>query len=81
MANEGREGPVAGQVRWFSADEGWGIIDAPSVPGGCFVGFFNIQMPGFRELRPGQRVQFTFEQPGFPQDGCPYRALTVWPQD
>jgi len=24
-------------------------------------------------------VRFTFEQPGFLQDGCPYRALTVWP--
>jgi hypothetical protein len=25
-------------------------------------------------------VLFTFEQPGFLQDGFSYRALTVWPE-
>jgi hypothetical protein len=24
--------------------------------------------------------RFTFEQPDFLQDGCPYRALAVWPE-
>jgi len=77
----GQAGAVAGVVRWFDADEGWGVIDAPEVPGGCFVHFSNVQMTGYRQLSSGQDVQFTFERPGFLQDGCPYRALAVWPQE
>jgi cold shock protein len=77
----GQSGAVAGVVRWFNADEGWGVIDAPEAPGGCFVHFSNIQMTGYRQLSAGQDVQFTFERPGFLQDGCPYRALAVWPQE
>jgi cold shock protein len=70
---------VAGVVRVFDPDEGWGVIDAPEIPGGCFVHFSNIELDGYRELASGQPVRFTYERPGFLQDGCPYRALTVWP--
>ena len=76
----GQAGTVAGVVKRFDADEGWGVLEAPEVPGGCFVHFSSIEMPGYRQLHAGQRVRFTFEQPGFLQDGCPYRALTVWPE-
>ncbi len=72
---------VTGVVEWFDADEGWGAITAPEVPGGCFVHFSDIQMPGFKELRAGQRVRFRFEDPGFLQDGYWYRASAVWPLD
>jgi cold shock protein len=68
---------VMGVVEWFDADEGWGAITAPEVPGGCFVHFSVIQMPGYRALHAGQRVRFRFEGPG--QDGYRYSALTVWP--
>jgi CspA family cold shock protein len=68
---------VDGTVRSFAADEGWGVIDAPEVPGGCLVHFSSIEIPGYRELRPGQRVRFTFERPGFLQDGYAFRALVV----
>ena len=74
-------GAVTGVVKWFDADEGWGVVDAPAVPGGCFVHFANIEMPGYRQLHAGQQVRFTFERPGFLQDGCPYRALAVWPDE
>jgi CspA family cold shock protein len=74
-------GAVAGMVTWFDADEGWGVVNAPEVPGGCFVHFSAIQMPGYRQLHAGQHVRFTFEEPGFQQDGCPYRALAVWPEE
>ncbi len=67
-------------VRWFDADQGWGVIDAPEVPGGCFVLFADIQMTGYRQLQAGQHVRFTFERPGFLQDGYAYRALAVWPE-
>ena len=75
----GQAGVVAGVIKWFDADEGWGVIDAPEVPGGCFVHFAQIRVDGFRQLYAGQQVRFTFEQPGFLQDGCPFRALAVWP--
>jgi len=68
---------VTGTVRSYSADDGWGVIDGPEVPGGCFVHFSMIQMPGFRELQAGERVRFTFRRPG--QDGCAYTAVSVWP--
>jgi cold shock protein len=77
----GQAGAVAGVVKWFDAGEGWGVVDAPEVPGGCFVHFSDIQTPGYRPLHAGQHVRFTFERPGFLQDGCPYRALAVWPEE
>jgi CspA family cold shock protein len=72
---------VAGVVRRFDADEGWGVIVAPDVPGDCFVHFANIEMSGYRELRAGQQVRFTYEDPGFLQDGCRFRALRVRPEN
>jgi len=70
---------VAGVVRRFDAEEGWGVIVAPDVPGDCFVHFSNIEISGYRELRAGQQVRFTYEDPGFLQNGCRFRALQVWP--
>ena len=48
------------------------------VPCGCFVHFADIQMNGYRKLRAGRRVQFTFGRLGALQDSCAYRAA-VWP--
>jgi CspA family cold shock protein len=76
----GQAAAVAGVVKRFDADEGWGVIEAPEMRGGCFVHFASIEMPGYRQLHAGQRVRFTFERPGFLQDGFSYRALTVWPE-
>lgn len=49
---------VTGEVRWFSATRGYGIIspddDGPEV----FVEHDTIAMDGFRTLRAGQRVAF-----------------------
>jgi len=75
----GHEDASAGTVKWFDADEGWGVIEAAEVPGGCFVHFSNVETAGYRQLHAGQQVHFTFEQPGFLQDGYSYRALAVWP--
>lgn len=71
---------MAGVVTSFDADEGWGVVVAPEVPGDCFVHFSNIEVNGYRELHAGQHVRFTYEDPGFLQDGCRFRALRVWPQ-
>src|SRR5688572_28756938 len=68
-----------GTVREYAPDEGWGVIDGPDVPGGCWVGFAAIAMPGYRELAAGQRV--TFRAEAADQDGYAYRAVKVWTGD
>jgi CspA family cold shock protein len=73
------EQAASGVVRWFNPDEGWGVVDAPEVPGGCFVHFSHINGDGYRTLDDGQRVRFTYEHLDFLQDGYSYRALAVWP--
>ncbi|MGN9779606.1 cold-shock protein [Micromonospora sp. H33] len=67
---------VTGVVREFDSEAGWGVIDAPEVPGGCWAHFSAIAADGFRRLRPGQEVTFRFEAAS--QDGYRYRALMVW---
>ncbi|MET8153487.1 MTH938/NDUFAF3 family protein [Actinoplanes sp. NPDC049668] len=68
-----------GSVRSFDADEGWGIIDGPDVPGGCWVHFSAIAVEGYRELTRGQDVSFRAEAAD--QDGFAYRAVKVWTGD
>ncbi len=63
-------------MRFFDADEGWGVIDGADVPGGCWVHFSAIAMDGYRELVAGQRVSFRAEPAS--QDGFAYRAVKVW---
>jgi cold shock protein len=65
-----------GVVREFHSGEGWGIIDGPDVPGGCWVHFSAIEVDGYRLLMAGQRVSFRAES--VDQDGLPYRAVKVW---
>ena len=65
-----------GTVRTFDADLGWGAIDGPDVPGGCWVHFSAIAVDGFRTLTRGQQVSFRAERAR--QDGFAYRAVKVW---
>jgi cold shock protein len=67
-----------GVVRAFRAEEGWGVVDGPDVPGGCWVHFSAIEMGGYRQLTPGQPVLFHAEATD--QDGFRFRAITVWPE-
>jgi cold shock protein len=68
---------VSGVVRVLYDDEGWGVIDSPDTPGGCWAHFTSVQMPGYRALRAGQPVTLDYEPPG--QDGYSFRAIEVWP--
>lgn len=68
-----------GSVRTFNADEGWGVLDGPDVPGGCWVHFSAIAMDKYRTLTPGQHVSFRAE--AVSQDGFAYRAVKVWTDD
>jgi cold shock protein len=65
-----------GSVRSFDADEGWGVIDGPDVPGGCWVHFSAIAVDGYRQLSAGQRVSFHAEAAR--QGGFSFRAVKVW---
>jgi len=67
---------AAGVVREWHSDDGWGVIDSAVTPGGCWVSFGSVLMPGYRSLVPGAAVAFEFEDG--PQDGFAYRATAVW---
>lgn len=69
---------VVGTVREWHEDLGWGVIDSPETPGGCWAHFSHVAVGGYRTLRAGQRVTLEWASPG--QDGFPYRAERVWPE-
>lgn len=71
---------VTATVREWHEEDGWGVLDSPETPGGCFSHFSDIQMTGFRTLSPGQQVGLEWEAPGFEQDGYVYRAVSIVPR-
>ncbi|MEO3754345.1 cold shock domain-containing protein [Streptomyces sp. B6B3] len=68
---------VEATVREWRDEEGWGVLDSPQTPGGCWTHFSHVEADGFRSLEPGQRVRLEWEAPG--QDGFDYRAVRVVP--
>ncbi len=66
-----------GVVREWDEDQGFGVIDSPDTPGGCWTHFSSIVMDGYRCLAAGDSVAFTCEAGS--QDGYDYRAVLVWP--
>jgi len=46
-----------GIVKWFNSEKGYGFISREAGPD-VFVHYSAIQMPGYRTLEEGQRVQF-----------------------
>lgn len=66
---------VLSVCREWSDDEGWGVLDSPETPGGCWTHFSSVEMDGYRFLLPGQQVELTWEAPG--QEGYNYRAAKV----
>ncbi|MYU57278.1 MULTISPECIES: S1 domain-containing protein [Streptomyces] len=71
---------VTATVREWRDEEGWGVVDSPETPGGCWGHYCRIQTEGFRALSPGQLVDPQGEAPGFKQDGCSYRAVNITPR-
>lgn len=67
-------------VRFWRPEEGWGVVDSPQTPGGCFVHFSHIRMDGYRSLTAGQQVTLEWEVPhGRTYEGWPYIAVQVQP--
>jgi CspA family cold shock protein len=68
---------IEGVVREWSDEDGFGILDSEQTPGGCWAHYSAINMDGYKRLRPGQRVRFTFTKRD--QDGWPYAADVITP--
>lgn len=68
-----------GTVRLWHAGEGWGVIDSPATPGGCWTHFSAVLGSGYRTFEAGAAVEFTFEVAE--QDGYSFRAVVVWAGD
>lgn len=68
---------TTGTVRTWSGDEGWGVVDSPDTPGGCWVHFSVLRMDGYKQLVPGQEVVLDVEEAT--QDGYDFRATVAWP--
>jgi len=65
-------------VRIWNAEDGWGVIDSSDTPGGCWVHYSSLLVPGpgYRELVAGQAVELDYEAAR--QDGYDFRAVELW---
>jgi CspA family cold shock protein len=77
---------VTATVREWHDDLGWGVVDSPETPGGCWVHFSHIESPviansdgveisEYKELAPGETVALEWTTPG--QDGWDFQAVVV----
>jgi CspA family cold shock protein len=66
-------------VSVWNEEEGWGVIDSPETPGGCWASFSHIAGHGYRSLRAGQVVLLQWETAD--QDGYAFRAVIVRPHE
>lgn len=64
----------SGVVRSWSEDDGWGVVDGPDVPGGCWAHVSTVA--GDRRSLRVSACTWSWETPG--QDGYDYRAVRVW---
>jgi CspA family cold shock protein len=49
---------ATGTVKWFNAEKGYGFIARDDDGDDVFVHYSAIDMPGYRTLEEGQRVEF-----------------------
>jgi cold shock protein len=84
---------TVGTVRFWLREDGWGVIDSPDTPGGCWAHCSHLWHEeiardrgevidvsgGFREAFAGETVDFEWE-PVANQDGYTFRANTVRPR-
>jgi hypothetical protein len=73
-------GTASGTVRLWMADEGWGVIDSPDLPGGCWFEAAVVEdLEAGRTLRAGQVVDVEWTTPG--RNDHPCRATRVGMRD
>ena len=77
---------VRAEVREWHEDLGWGVLDSPETPGGCWTHYAVIEtrrvasshegeVYEYKSLGEGDVVDLEWEAPG--QDGFGYRATVV----
>jgi cold shock protein len=64
---------VEARVRVWHDDEGWGVVDSPETPGGCWVHFSHVDIEGYRSLRGVDTVELEYRE--VPQDGYRFAAV------
>jgi cold shock protein len=71
---------MAATIREWRTDEGWGVVRPDDLDQDVWVHFSDVQMEGYKSLKPGQRVEVKVEGPlPFDQDGYRYRATVARP--
>lgn len=65
-----------GTVHKWNDDAGWGVVESPDTPGGCWVHYSVLQVSGWRSLSVGDDVAFEWEVAE--QDGYSFRATSAW---
>ncbi|MGY1823791.1 hypothetical protein [Geodermatophilus sp. SYSU D00079] len=74
-----RSGTTRGTViRWDDARRA-GLVEAPDLPGGCWVDASVVDGPSGGALRAGQVVDVDWTEPGV--EGAPFRATRVVPRE
>ena len=69
-------GAATGTVRLWMAADGWGVIDVPDLPGGCWAEASVVEgLEGTNALRAGQTVDVEWTTPG--PDDYDARAVRV----
>lgn len=66
---------VAGVVKFFTSEQGWGVVVSPDIPGDVWVHFSVIEMGGYRALTAGDVVEMDVEEATQPPFS--YRATRV----
>ncbi len=51
-----------GSVKWFNAEKGYGFIAQDGGGSDVFVHYSAIDVPGYKTLEEGQRVEFEITQ-------------------
>ncbi|WP_420121000.1 cold shock domain-containing protein [Nakamurella sp.] len=67
-----------GIVRVWHDEQGWGVIDSPATPGGCWAHFSAVAVAGDRSLAPGRAVMLEWDTTP-DQDGYRFVATRTWP--
>lgn len=77
---------VQATVREWHEDQGWGVLDSPETPGGCWAHYSAIAGPvlaseggvavsQYKTASAGDRVDLEWES--FVQDGYDFRAVVI----
>jgi len=62
MAQEEKQMPCTGTVKWFNDAKGFGFIEPDDGGPDVFAHYSAIQMDGYKSLKQGSKVEFELSQ-------------------